>query len=252
MAGSDYYDRGELWGPKSGYGEAREEARAQALVEAVPSDTRTILDVGCGDGTVTNVLARHFEVTGADIAPSALALVEAPTVQASADSLPFDDREFDAVLLAEVLEHLEDEEYERAREEAARVARDTIVITVPNQENLFSSAVRCPRCGERFSPWRHTRRFAPRDLSRLFPGFEATKVQAIGPLTERRTTLEGAVRRVLARGAPLPFPALCPSCGLTGEAPRQGPRLAPVRRTGLQRLVRRRLPQWLLAVFRRH
>lgn len=247
----EYYDRPELWGPGSSYEDPSQRTRAEALLRLLPPGTGRVLDVGCGDGAVTNVLAAHHDVTGVDIAVAALAHVKAPTRVASAHDLPFGDRSFDAVVLAEVLEHLPQSTYERALREAARVAARTVVVSVPNRENLRASMVRCPRCGERFSPWRHERAFDAATLRTLLPGFELETVMEHGPPTERLTTVEVLVRRQLARGAPLPFPAVCPGCGERGvrrQGGRQGPTFGRLRRSGLQRMIRPRpRPQWLLA-----
>ena len=250
----EQYDRPELWGPDSGYADPIERERAQVLLEHLRGVGR-LLDVGCGDGTITNVLAEHMDVTGADIAPAALAHVRAPTVVASAEDLPFPDRSFEAVLLAEVLEHLDDEEYAKATREAARVAERRIVVTVPNRENLRASHVRCPRCREWFSPHRHLRSFSPRTLRSVFAGFRLTEVRPVGPRVERLTTLEARFRRALSPNEALPFPAICPNCGLRGEARPPGLpgyQLSILRRLGVHHLLRPvRRRRWLLAGYER-
>lgn len=254
-AGVEHYDRDEVWDPAGAYGDPAERQRAELIRDSIPPDARTILDVGCGAGGITNLLADRYDVTGLDIAPAALRHVRAPTVVGSADELPFADRSFDALVLAEVLEHLEPATFERARAEAARVAARSIVVTVPNRENLRASRVRCPECGEVFSPWRHYRSFSPRRLRGLFPSFELVDLRTVGPRRERATTLEGIVRGRLARGAPLPFPAVCPRCGERGrarQAGRQGRRHGHLRRTGIQLVVRPvRRARWLFARYER-
>jgi SAM-dependent methyltransferase len=67
-----------------------------------------LLDVGCGDAW----LAEHFPAyTGVDLSADAVAAARERglrVLQASADEpLPFDDRSFDAVVLKDVLEHVD-------------------------------------------------------------------------------------------------------------------------------------------------
>ena len=70
-----------------------------------------LLDLGCRDGTLTRHFAEHNQVTGGDIDQAALAFaskkygIKTRLVDLNA-SLPFADDAFDAVIMAEVLEHL--------------------------------------------------------------------------------------------------------------------------------------------------
>lgn len=93
-----------------------------------------VLDVGCGIGPYVDRLCRlGKECIGIDTNAEAIAAGRAlgrPLEVASAYELPFDDGSFDSVILVETLEHLP--EPERALAEAARVARSTLVLTVPD------------------------------------------------------------------------------------------------------------------------
>ncbi len=70
-----------------------------------------LLDLGCRDGTLTRHFVAGNRVTGGDIDRSALAHarethgIETRVVDLNT-TLPFDDDAFDAVIMAEVLEHL--------------------------------------------------------------------------------------------------------------------------------------------------
>ena len=93
-----------------------------------------ILDVGCSWGYV---LARMGGHAGVDINPHLLDMARLLAPQrtfecADARSLPFADKSYDTVVLAEILEHLPWIEGVRwAVGEAMRVARQKVLVTVP-------------------------------------------------------------------------------------------------------------------------
>lgn len=100
----------------------------------------SILDVGCGEGVVTQRLAQRTNAPtiGVDLGTEALRSEwrsrEGGTLSFQAGSaydLPFEDGSFECVCALEVLEHLE-----RPRDalaELARVTCRTIVVSVPNE-----------------------------------------------------------------------------------------------------------------------
>ena len=96
---------------------------------------REILDVGCATGGYCLALGRlGFRCTGVDVNDvyverARSAGVEAHVV-APGTPLPFTDDAFDTVLLFEVLEHVVD--FRRLLDEARRVARRNVLVTVPN------------------------------------------------------------------------------------------------------------------------
>jgi len=87
-----------------------------AVLEAVPSDTKRLLDVGCGSGTLGAALKErnpNMEIIGVEINP--LAAREASAVldnvivaDVEAGNLPLDNGYFDCIVCGDVLEHLRD------------------------------------------------------------------------------------------------------------------------------------------------
>jgi len=75
--------------------------------------------------------------------------------------IPFPDSYFDAVVVSEVLEHLEDEILDTSLEEIYRILKkDGLVVgTVPAYEVLSDNTVVCPHCGEIFHRWGHVQSF---------------------------------------------------------------------------------------------
>lgn len=97
------------------------------------------LDVGCGDGLFLKLLReKGLKAEGVDISTEAIALCRAAGFEAHQhsldDALPFPDNSFDTVTLLDVLEHVYDPLF--VLKEAERVARKSVVISVPNFSSL--------------------------------------------------------------------------------------------------------------------
>jgi len=97
-----------------------------------------LLDIGCGDGTYTRVLAERFSHTdGIDIQDERLALFQpAPSITVtnmSADALRYPDATFDCVTAIEVLEHVD--QLDTALSEIHRVLKPggAFAFTTPNR-----------------------------------------------------------------------------------------------------------------------
>jgi ubiquinone/menaquinone biosynthesis C-methylase UbiE len=109
--------------------------------EVRQANAARVLDVGCGEGVVTERLARllpETELVGIDVDdPSLRAEWERREggnlsfEAASAYSLPYEDRSFGLVCAFEVLEHLE--RPDAALGELARVAARHLILSVPRE-----------------------------------------------------------------------------------------------------------------------
>ncbi len=115
------------------------EARYNVLLKRIKKANR-ILDVGCGDGYLMSLVSPLCEsVVGMDSGPTAPSLAAAKlqrfpnsrVVAGSGYELPFVGGSFDVVLLADVIEHLEDPE--RCLQEISRVLtpNGTLLMTTP-------------------------------------------------------------------------------------------------------------------------
>ena len=96
-----------------------------------------VLDLGCGFGAYSSALAGGGrKCVGCDINLDYLrtAANQGLSVVNVDSALPFNDRSFDSVLMFEVLEHVAD--VEKVLAEAFRVARNNVLVTVPNSENI--------------------------------------------------------------------------------------------------------------------
>lgn len=119
-------------------------AQVHAILERSP---RSVLEVGVGTGTVAAVLrSRGVAVTTFDIDPSLR-----PDIVGSAHELDryIEPKSFDAVLCAEVLEHLPYRLLPLCASQLARAARQSVVISLPRRHwGLWLHAV-LPKLGVR-------------------------------------------------------------------------------------------------------
>jgi len=146
--------------------------KIKKIIDVIPSDVDNIIDIGCGNGVITNVLGNSFDVTAVDRSEEALQFVETKKINASADQIPVDDNNFDLVFSSELLEHLEDDVFNKTISEFKRLSRKYIFITVPNDENPDKLSIECPDCNYTFNSPNHLRSFKKDDFRRLFPEYE--------------------------------------------------------------------------------
>lgn len=145
------------------------------------------LDIGCGRGAVTRILARRTrriiatEVTREAVQTAAEALSDVANVEIhlldlfapAADRPEFSVQRFDLILLSEVLEHLEDDL--NALQLIRPLLKDegVLVITVPREPRMWSVEDEL---------WGHKRRYLRADLVRKLEtaGFRAKTVWTWG------------------------------------------------------------------------
>jgi SAM-dependent methyltransferase len=146
--------------------------RYEFVANQIAPGTRA-LNIGVGRGGLEAILIeRNVKVSSLDPGEKSiervrrqLGLGEAAKVGFSQD-MPFDDGEFDAVIVCVVLEHLSDEVIAATFDEAERVLKSggRFMGTLPADENLSESRVICPHCGEAFHRWGHLQSFSEERL----------------------------------------------------------------------------------------
>lgn len=133
-----------------------------------------VLNIGVGNGSLEKIAAeKGVDIWSLDPSDGAitalrerLGMGERALVGYS-QAIPFPDRSFDAVVMSEVLEHLDEDVFEKTLAEVSRVLRPTGLFlgTVPAREKLEDSMVICPNCGIHFHRWGHKRNFSVETLT---------------------------------------------------------------------------------------
>jgi SAM-dependent methyltransferase len=108
------------------------------LTQQIPAGA-TVLDIGCGDGTIGNMLAQSrsdIAVEGVEI--SVRPDCRIPCRSFNGRNLPYPDRFFDVCLFVDVLHHTDD--VELLLQEAARVSGSLLLIKDHLSESLIDHA----------------------------------------------------------------------------------------------------------------
>ena len=114
----------------------------RVLEHVLPSPPRRLLELGCGTGNVLQALRRFGETVGVERDPELRAVGQAAGLDiregALPDDVPIDDAWADAVLLLDVIEHLDDDH--AGLRAARRMLRPggVMLITVPAYPWLWS------------------------------------------------------------------------------------------------------------------
>jgi len=168
-----YYNQVEIW--DNYISNQQEINRARETLKFIPASVESVLDIGCGNGTLTNLINRQL-VVGLDFARIPLNSVKGNAIQASIDALPIKSKKFDLVLLTEVLEHLQDDLYARAIKDIQRLDAEYLLITVPFNENLSIGLCKCELCGHLFNTSHHYRSFNENWFNFAFPKYRLEKI----------------------------------------------------------------------------
>ena len=112
--------------------------------EIVRSRPRHVLEVGVGSG----FLSRYLKNTGISLTTCDYDVRLQPDVVARASHIPLPDSSFDTVVAYEVLEHVPYEESKKALQEFLRIAKKTVIISIPDQTRVFRVEVPLPWIGK--------------------------------------------------------------------------------------------------------
>jgi ubiquinone/menaquinone biosynthesis C-methylase UbiE len=112
-------------------------ARKELINQARIENNHSVLDIGCGTGTLVILLKKQYptvQVAGLDPDPKALSRAKTKATRAAvslqldqgfADELPYQNGSFDRVLSSFMFHHLEEQDQEKMLSEALRVLKST-------------------------------------------------------------------------------------------------------------------------------
>ena len=148
------------------------QARLDATFNLFPAGVTSLLDVGCGPGVLLHQAQQTLDIPqlfGTDLGWRGLQNARQPVLRSSIYQLPFADASVDLVTCCEVVEHLDPASVPAAIAELSRVAKKSVIVTVPHAEQLLQSSHRCPECSEVFHLHGHMQSLVAEDLVPLFP-----------------------------------------------------------------------------------
>lgn len=182
MSTKDFYnnywqERGESKGTRFRY---------QIFLDWVKPNSQ-VLDIGGGDGYLAEMLTKekNCQVTVMDISEEALTMAVKRGLEVRVgdveERLPFASQSFDLVVMSEVLEHIV--AAEKALAEAIRVAKDGVLVSVPNTGYLkYRLQLLFGRFPKQwlFNPKEHLRFWTISDFKKMIRnlGLEIVKIKA--------------------------------------------------------------------------
>lgn len=231
------------------------EERTRIVRSMIPAETKSVVDIGCGNGILVRAIALDGRrAIGVDPSLTALRSFDLARACARGESLPLRDGAADCAACLEVLEHLPDEGVRACAGELARVARRWVLVAVPEREDPRRNALRCPRCGTVFNRSHHLQTFDRARLAGLFPGFDVRDVRRGGQPVRAYPALLLWLRHRAARRfykGPGETHGLCPQCD-NRDFPAFRPNFLSILLDGVNRLISRRRPYWILMLLERH
>lgn len=118
----------------------RTRALADALTRAIPANAHTVLDVGCGDGTIAHLVSRRrpdLFIAGVDVVTHPR--TPFPVTLFDGAHLPFLDGGFDVVMFVDVLHRSRDPSI--LLREGKRVARGAVVLKDRTRGSLVADSM---------------------------------------------------------------------------------------------------------------
>ena len=158
---------------------------AKSIQKYVSRNSR-ILDYACGIGSLTgHLLQAGFSVAGCDLSPESVTYVqktfETQTKFKGAftmSDLLTGSQQFDAVVLVELIEHVNDNVLTQVMKDLHQILSPSgvIIVTTPNDEDLDVETVYCPCCNHTFHRWQHVRSWNANSLAKSLAAYGFTNV----------------------------------------------------------------------------
>ena len=173
------------------HNKAIENDRVSSLLGLLPKHgVHSVLDAGARDGYISIRLAERFErIVALDLVLPSIEHPRVECLQGDVTALEFPSDAFDAVLCAELLEHLPSPALETACAELARVSRRFLLIGVPYRQDTRVGRTTCRSCGNMNPPWGHVNSFDEKRLIALFNGLSLRTHTFVGTTDSTTNTL---------------------------------------------------------------
>ena len=237
--------------------------KTERILRSIPGDVVTVLDVGCGDGAITNALVGRFKVTAVDRSSEALRFLspEVHAIQADARSIGLPDRYADLVITSEMIEHISPRLLPAVTRELERLTASYLLISVPNREDLRQRRTWCSCCGKEFHIYLHFHNFDLRKLRKLFPDWTLIRTFTCGALETPTIRWISLLRNVIVRSFffGIAVDTMCPRCGakirrqrLNNVQKMLSVALTMAERISLHVVYPRPYPDWLVVLFKRN
>ncbi len=178
------------------------------------NQSKTILDMGCGDGALIESLLPHVAsdpgrlMCGLDLSVESVAKANSRLTGkagfegcfAQLDEVLSNHKNgFDLILCTEVVEHLYDEQLAKLLLDANKLLSSSgvLVITTPNNENLDAGMICNPLDGSLFHRWQHVRSWSKDSLSTVLinAGFKIVQSIETNTLWNNAGVLKNLYRR---------------------------------------------------------
>ena len=223
------------------------------ILNYIPEEINSIIDVGCGNGIITNELAKKYKVVGVDRSKEALSHLECTSINSSSESISVNNKEYDLVFSSELLEHLPKEILINSISEFKRISKKYIFITVPNDEFLDVNFIKCPDCNHIFHSYAHLNSFTESNLKELFvdDNYEHVKTDFYGPKKQLYNKFLLKIRQNLGNRWFYPQSnTVCPNCQNTNFPLKKGNVISKIC-NGLNLIFSKKKPYWMFILFKR-
>lgn len=213
----NYFENEQHWQSHKYLEDQNENLRISKTLNLIPSDVKTIIDVGCGNGFFLKTLeeAHKYSLFGIEPSKSAITqnLSSIKINDGVIDDIKHNDNSFDLTTCLEVIEHLPFRVFEKGLLELERISKKYIIISVPYNENR--NHVKCPYCDCHFNGTTHMRSFSENQFSTLFNNSKLISLHKVGKTKEFKFQ---SLRRLFKRNI-LTFRQthVCPQCNYTNN-----------------------------------
>jgi methionine biosynthesis protein MetW len=112
---------------------------------AIESNPKTVLDIGCGDGTIAKIIKEltDAEVYGVDVSDDQVQIslkkgIIAQKIDVCRENLPFKQQFFDVVLLSRVIEHLINPDFTISEINRVLKRGGILILSTPNLASWYN------------------------------------------------------------------------------------------------------------------